>query len=473
MCGMSLRTARLNPTARKLWGYPRVIPLPERHDTGVLKHDTALLKPESPALTPEKQTFNANKTAPPPFGRLSKHRPWEDDSLRPSPLLAIFLIVAVDVLGLTIMIPLLPFYAEKLGATPFQVGWLIAAYAACQLVSGPLLGKLSDSTGRKPLLLVSQAGTFIGFIITAFAPNLVILFLARMIDGATAGNLSLAQAYISDITKPEDRAKSFGVIGIAFGIGFLIGPAISGILAQSDYRYPVFAAAGLSALSILATAVLLPEAKPEKDPDRRRLSLVQWSEYGKYFREPRLATRLWQFLAFIFAFSMFTSSFPLFAERRLLWHGAPFGPEQTGFVYAWAGFLGILTQGPALGVLVKKFGEAALNRIGFWAYVVGYALLAFSHSIALLALAATVTAFGGFIRPTLTSLITKAAPKGETGTVLGLQQSLTSVAQIAAPPFAGILIQHGALTSWGLAASAITALGLLLASKADSSGAAS
>src|SRR6202451_4177129 len=196
--------------------------------------------------------------------------------LRSSPLLAIFLIVAVDVLGLTIMIPLLPFYAEKLGASPFQVGWLVGAYAACQLVSGPLLGRLSDSTGRKPLLLVSQAGTFIGFIITAFAPNLLILFLARMIDGATAGNLSLAQAYISDITKPEDRAKSFGVIGIAFGIGFLIGPAVSGILAKSNYQYPVFAAAGLSALSIVATAVLLPKAVPSKQDPGRRLALVQW-----------------------------------------------------------------------------------------------------------------------------------------------------------------------------------------------------
>jgi hypothetical protein len=159
-------------------------------------------------------------------------RKWDDGCLRPSPLLAIFLIVAVDVLGLTIMIPLLPFYAEKLGASPFQVGWLIGAYAACQLISGPLLGRLSDSTGRKPLLLASQVGTFIGFVITAFAPSLLVLFIARMIDGATAGNLSLAQAYISDITKPEDRAKSFGVIGIAFGIGFLIGPAVSGILAN-------------------------------------------------------------------------------------------------------------------------------------------------------------------------------------------------------------------------------------------------
>lgn len=370
------------------------------------------------------------------------------------------------------MIPLLPFYAEKLGASPSEVGWLIGAYAACQLISGPLLGKLSDSTGRKPLLLVSQAGTFIGFIITAFAPNLGILFLARMIDGATAGNLSLAQAYISDITKPEDRAKSFGVIGIAFGIGFLIGPAISGILAKASYQYPVFAAAGLSALSIFSTAMLLPEAKPERNDQGRRLSLVQWGEYGKYFREPRLSIRLWQFLCFIFAFSMFTSAFPLFAERRLTWHGAPFGVEQTGFVYAWAGFLGILTQGPALGKLVAKFGEKLLNRAGFVAYMVGYSILAFTHSIPVLIVAATISAFGNLIRPTLTSLITKAAPRSEQGSVLGLQQSLTSIAQITAPPFAGFLIQRGAMTSWGLIAAAITGLGLILASRSDSSGAA-
>ena len=125
--------------------------------------------------------------------------------------------MAVDVLGLTIMIPLLPFYAERLGASPTQVGWLVGVYALCQLFSGPILGRLSDHTGRKPLLIVSQIGTLIGFLITAWAPLLWLVFLGRIIDGATAGNLSLAQAYISDVTKPEDRAKSFGVIGIAFG----------------------------------------------------------------------------------------------------------------------------------------------------------------------------------------------------------------------------------------------------------------
>ena len=160
------------------------------------------------------------------------------------------------------------------------------------------------------------------------------------------------------------------MIGIAFGIGFLIGPAISGILAKSDYRYPIYMAAGLSALSILATWVLLPKAEPAKNDAGHRLSLIAWGEYVKYFHDPKLATRLWQFLCFIFGFSMFTSGFPLFAERRLTWHGASLGPEQTGFVYAWAGFLrGILTQGPALGMLVKKFGEKALNRAGFVAYI--------------------------------------------------------------------------------------------------------
>jgi multidrug resistance protein len=387
-----------------------------------------------------------------------------------SPLLAIFLIVAVDVLGLTIMIPLLPFYAEKLGASPTEVGWLITIYAACQLFSGPLLGRMSDHTGRKPLLLVSQAGTFAGFLITAFAPSLWILFLARAIDGCTAGNLSLAQAYISDVTKPEERAKSFGIIGIAFGLGFLIGPAISGLLAKYDYRYPIFAAAALSATSILTTYVLLPSVSPggsktgPSGPGGKRLSLVQWGAYVEYFRQPDLAPRLWQFLSFTFGFSMFIAGMPLVLERRLTWAGKPFGPEQVGYTWAFAGLLGIFLQGPALGRLVKRFGERALNRSGFMGYACGYAILAFCHSIPILALATMVSSIGGLVRPTLTSLITQATPREEQGVVLGLTQSLNSVSMIIAPPLGGYLIEHGWLTAWGLAASGVVVIGLMLAS---------
>jgi MFS family permease len=395
--------------------------------------------------------------------------------LRSSPLLPIFLIVAVDILGLTIMIPLLPFYAEKLGASPFQVGWLVGIYALCQLVSGPLLGRMSDHMGRKPLLIVSQMGTLAGFLITAFAPSLWVVFLGRAIDGATAGNLSLAQAYISDVTEPKDRAKSFGLIGIAFGLGFFIGPGISGVLARWDYRYPILAAAALSATSILCTYTLLPSAKPGTGPvtgpGGKRLSVLQWSAYGAYFRQPLLGARLWEFLMFALSFAIFTSGLALFAERRFTWHDVPFGPVQLGYVWMYAGFLGILLQGPPLGKLVKRFGEAPLNAVGFGAYVVGYALLAFSHSLGWLVAATTVCSIGGLVRPTLTSMITQAASRDDQGVVLGLTQSLTSVSQIGGPLLAGYLIQNNLLTGWGLTAAAVSLLGLLLASRSSTTAA--
>ncbi|HWN84598.1 MAG TPA: MFS transporter [Vicinamibacterales bacterium] len=375
----------------------------------------------------------------------------------------------VDVLGLTLMIPLLPFYAERMGASPAQVGWLIGIYAACQLVSGPFLGRWSDSTGRKPLLIVSQLGTCLGFIVTAFAPNLWVLFLARAIDGLTAGNLSLAQAYISDVTKPEERAKAFGLIGIAFGLGFLIGPAVSGVLSRFDYRLPIFAAAALSAASVLTTWLLLPAVTPGGGgaAPARRLSLFEWRAYAVYFREPRLSSKLWQFLLFSLGFSMFIAGMPLFVERRLTWHGQPFGPEQVGYVWALAGLFGVLWQGPALGRLVNAFGELRLNRAGFIGYVGGYTILAFSTSVPWLVAATAVMSMGSLVRPALTSLITHAAPREEQGVVLGLMQSLNSGALIVGPLIAGYLIEHGLLTTWGLAAAATAVMGLFLASQGE------
>src|SRR5216117_1421628 len=190
--------------------------------------------------------------------------------MKKSPLFSIFLIVLVDVLGLTIILPLLPFYSDLLGATPVVVGMLVSAYAACQLIAGPPLGHLSDRIGRRPVLLVSQMGTFAGFLILASARALWMVFLARIIDGLTAGNLTVAQAYISDVTEPENRAKSFGIIGIAFGVGFLIGPALSGYLAQFSNTYPILLAAGLSFTSIMCTYFLLPSVVPHPDAAGRK-----------------------------------------------------------------------------------------------------------------------------------------------------------------------------------------------------------
>ena len=381
-----------------------------------------------------------------------------------SRLLPIFLIVVVDVLGFTLILPLLPFFAERLGATPAVVGLLVASYAFCQLFSGPLLGRISDRIGRRPLLLLSQAGTFAGFLLLAASKSLWMVFLARIIDGATAGNISLAQAYIADVTAPEERSKSFALIGIAFGLGFLVGPAFSGYLAQFGYLYPVFAAAGLSATSIVATYFLLPVSRPAPDSgEGRRLAILDWGNYVQFFRRKSLGRLLAQFFVFIFAFSMFISCFALFAERRFYWHGHPFGPKEVGYVYGYVGLLGVLLQGGLIGRLVKGFGERPLVRIGFVTAVVGFTGLAFSRTLAELLIVAAITAFGtGILRPVLTSLITQATGKGEQGTVLGLTQSLSSISQIVAPAVGGWMIGAGALSAWGLVMAAATAAGLLL-----------
>ena len=382
-----------------------------------------------------------------------------------SPLLAIFLIVSVDVLGLTIILPLLPFYAEKLGASPAVVGMLVSTYALCQLIAGPILGRMSDHTGRRPLLLVSQLGTFIGFLILAYANALWLVFVSRVIDGLTAGNLSLAQAYISDVTKPEDRAKSFALIGIAFGMGFLIGPAISGFLAQYSYQYPIFAAAALSATSILSTYFLLPSNVPVAADTPRKFTVLDWGNYLRYFREPGLGPLLWQFLAFALTFSLFMTGFPLFAERRFLWQGHPFGAKEVGYVYAYLGFLGVILQGGLMGRLVRVFGEISLVRAGFFVAMVGLAALAFTSSIPLLLVVAAAASLGtGMNRPALTSLITQRASRSEQGVVLGITQSLNSLAAICAPTVAGFLIDHSLLTVWALLAAVISGAALLFKS---------
>ncbi len=392
------------------------------------------------------------------------------DSLRSSPLLPIFLIVAVDILGFTIILPLLPFYAERMGASPAVVGMIVAVYAACQLVAGPLLGQLSDRLGRKPLLMISQFGTLAGFLLLAVSNTLTLVFLSRIIDGVTAGNLSLAQAYISDVTPPAQRAKSFGVIGIAFGLGFLLGPAVSGFLSQFGYQYPILAAAALSATSILATWTLLPANPPlpeghqegDTGPGGRRLSIVEWSRYAEYFRRPALSPLLLKYFSYVLSFAMFTGGIALFAERRYTWNGHPFGPKEVGYLFAYSGLIGGTLQGGALGKLVHRFGERPLLRASLMASAVGYVLLAFAYTIPVLLISAAVAAFGGIARPVITSLITQVAGRREQGAVLGLTQSLTSIALIIGPLAGGFLIQHHLLAAWALVAAGVAFAGWLV-----------
>src|SRR6516225_325773 len=383
--------------------------------------------------------------------------------MKTSPLLSIFLIVLVDVLGLTIILPLLPFYAESFGATPAVVGMLVSTYAICQLIAGPPLGHLSDRVGRRPVLLVSQIGTCVGFLILAFAQALWMVFLARIIDGLTAGNLTVAQAYISDVTEPENRAKSFGMIGIAFGLGFLVGPALSGYLAQFNNTYPILAAAALSFTSIMCTYFLLPSVRPHSAPKTGKRGISQWSAYAESFRDVHLAPMLWQFFAFTLAFSTLYSGFALFAERRFTHNGAPFGPKEVGYLFAFSGLIGAMIQGGGIGSLVKKFGEGKLVQMGFAGMGLGFALLSGAHQISYLLVAIALLTFGSAIlRPSLTSLITTRAARHRQGMVIGLMQSLMSIAQIIAPVIAGVLIQGQLLATWALAGGVFCAAGYLV-----------
>lgn len=388
--------------------------------------------------------------------------------MKRSPLIPIFLIVFVDVLGLTIIIPLLPFYAEKFGATPAVVGALAAIYAFCQFLAGPVLGKLSDRYGRRPVLLISQVGTFIGYLILAAANSLWLLFLGRIIDGITAGNLTVAQAAISDVTPPKDRVRAYGIIGVSFGLGFLIGPVISGLLVAYGISAPILAAAGLSFLSILGTYFLLPKVPQALDSTMEKGFFVKKTTWVRFLEHENLGIYLGQFFLFSFLFSFFSTGFAMFAERRYQWGGHPFGVKEVSYVLAGLGLYGIVLQGGVIGKLSKKIGEVKLVMWGFLTCLIGYLLLTFADDLPLFAVAMIISAFGtGVLRPALTALISQSVDNTEQGLVMGVSQSLGSIAQILAPLIAGALIETDHLPLWSLFMVAISllALGLMLKRK--------
>ena len=375
-------------------------------------------------------------------------------------LVPIFLVILVDLLAVSVMLPLLPFYAESFGASPSMVGLLLSVFAVCQLLAGPPLGQWSDRIGRKPVLLVSQIGTLVGFIMLGLANTLWVVFAARILDGLTAGNMTVAQACISDVTPPHERTQAFGIVGIAYGLGFLLGPALSGYLVRFGPSYPIAAAAGLSAVSILATWRLLPSVAPADTADR---SIAwSWRAYTRPLGERQAGPHFWQFFAYQLAISAFFSGFALFAERRLTLRDIPFGAREVGYTFAYLGLVGIVFQG-ALGPMVKRVSESTIVRLGFALTGLSFVLLLFASRMPSVLLVMTVFAVGtAVLRPSLTSLITQRTPRTQQGMVLGLMQSLQSVAQIIAPLAAGVLIERQLLSAWAWVGAAVGAAGLAL-----------
>ncbi|MDB4962100.1 MAG: permease of the major facilitator superfamily [Myxococcales bacterium] len=377
-----------------------------------------------------------------------------------------FLIVLVDVMGFTIVVPLLALYAEKFDAGPLVATTIVSCFAVCSLISSPVLGKLSDQYGRRRMLLLSQVGTCIGFLILAFSTSLWMVFLGRIIDGVTAGNASLANAYVSDHTKPEERARAFGIIGVAFGLGLTIGPTLGGWLGEYSLHLPFLVAAGLSGLSIACTYVLLPKELPPQETlaaGAKRSSAFNLTTYLDYLRRPELRSLYLQFFAFSFAYSVFISGLALFSERRFLHDGQPWTAREAGFLFGFLGLLGIAWQGAAVGRLVKRYGARRLALVGFMAAAAGYVALGLVPSENLLALAfvMVVTTFGNsMLRPVLTSRISLAVGRHEQGAAIGVSGSLTFVAMAVAPPTGGAMLEHHWLLGWALVPAAVALLGL-------------
>jgi MFS transporter, DHA1 family, tetracycline resistance protein len=356
--------------------------------------------------------------------------------MKKSSLVPIFLIVFIDLLGFGLILPLLPFYAESFGASSVMVGLLIASYSAMQFIGAPILGRLSDRWGRRPVLLISQLGTFTGFILLGFAASLPMLFLSRIIDGISGANLSTAQAYIADVTDEKNRAKSLGLIGAAFGLGFILGPAIGGWLSQYGYGVPAFVAAGLSAITLMLTYFMLPEPEKKGTAARREFSL---NALKRAVSNPIIGKLLAMIFTFSVAFAMFQTSFALFAKSRF-----GFAQQETGFVLAYVGVLSVIVQAVIIGRLVKKVGEKQLAVISITALAIGLVLMGLVQSTLALILVMPILSFGGgATTPVLTSLLTKSVDRTEIGGILGVSTSVDSLSRIIAPILGNALLVLG------------------------------
>ncbi len=367
-------------------------------------------------------------------------------STKRSKLFIIIFTVFIDIVGFGIVIPVLPLYALHFGASEMTNGLLVGIYSAMQFIGAPLLGKLSDRVGRRPVLLVSLAGTAVGFFMMGLAPKLaaisaistlVWLFAARTIDGISGGNISTAQAYIADITTPEERTKSMGYIGAAFGIGFVFGPAIGGILSKVSLAAPFYFAGALAVCNAILVYFYLPESL---DAEHR----TQPHENAPMFEVLRHGSQLPALLgSYFFAitgFSMMTAIFTLFTFKRF-----GYDQVQNGYIFLVVGVIGAIIQGGLLRRMLKTTSEKYLAMAGGAILMVGLALLPWSGGIgSLLFFTGLVGVGNSFITPSLNGLASRSADKSWQGRVIGMMQASGSLGRFVGPFLAGWLLSFDA-----------------------------
>jgi DHA1 family tetracycline resistance protein-like MFS transporter len=369
-------------------------------------------------------------------------------------LATIFAVVFVDVIGFGLILPLLPYYATRFGASAFMIGLLTASYPAAQIVGSPILGRLSDRFGRRPILMVSIAGTALSFLILGAAGALWMLFAGRVLDGLTGGNFTVAQSYIADVTTDKDRARGLGLTSAAFGLGFIIGPALGGLLSQWGYGVPAYVAAGVATLNVLLVALLLPESLTEE----RKAEIAAQPRGGATLKRLAEALRRPLFgdaiqLRFFFglAFATFQTMFSLWALKHL-----GLKPQAIGLLLAYVGLLSVAVQVGLIGPLTRRFSEGRIVVVTLVLSGVFLGAWGLSPNIPVLLVVLTPLCFAVSIQNTVSqSVLSKTVPPTEIGGAFGLSAAVQNIGSIAAPIIGGAVI--GSIGTWapGVLAGAI------------------
>ncbi len=355
-------------------------------------------------------------------------------------LYVIFLIIFTEILGFSMVMPLIPYLGLSLGLTYLQIGLIVSVFSYCQLFASPITGKLSDRYGRKPLFILSQISTFAGFLLLGFATTAILLIVARLIDGLLGSNMTVSQAYISDITEPQHRTRVYGYSSGVFGAGMIFGPFIGGVLSRINYSVPMFFAAAITVISIVLVIFFLPETITKKT-EKVSLDLndiIPTNDVKRFVKSLQIRNSLFTLLIYNIGFFLFISNFSLLAETQF-----HVDADQVGFYMAWIGVLRVVIQTFLIVRILRLLTEGHALKTGIIAMVISMVFLAISTDPMFVFVPLIFLAYGtGISRPILVSKLTNSVTQEEIATVLGVNNSLTSVAHIIAPIAGGFIIQY-------------------------------